>query len=212
MIDVEVSEETTDRLHAILAGIENAEEKVLKPALARGLSAGKTAFSKQTRETYHVSPSILSSYSKVGYKNVSVSGNGIIGSIEYSGGVIPLFKFNVDPKEPTYGKKAVKASVMRSGGQVVFENAFIAQMKSAQMKSGHLGIFERKGTWRRSTRPTKTGGNTENNEKIKELFGPSVPRMAENAVVLQSVEDRVNEVINQRIDHEIERILSGNGG
>lgn len=207
MIDVEVSEETTDRLHAILAGIENAEEKVLKPALARGLSAGKTAFSKQTRETYHVSPSILSSYSKVGYKNVSVSGNGIIGSIEYSGGVIPLFKFNVAPKKPTYGKKAVKASVMRSGGQVVFENAFIAQMKS-----GHLGIFEGKGTWRRSTRPTKTGGNTENNEKIKELFGPSVPRMAENAVVLQSVEDRVNEVINQRIDHEIERILSGNGG
>lgn len=207
MIDVEVSEETTDRLHTILAGIENAEEKVLKPALARGLSAGKTAFSKQTRETYHVSPSILSSYSKVGYKNVSVSGNGIIGSIEYSGGVIPLFKFNVAPKKPTYGKKAVKASVMRSGGQVVFENAFIAQMKS-----GHLGIFEGKGTWRRSTRPTKTGGNTENNEKIKELFGPSVPRMAENAVVLQSVEDRVNEVINQRIDHEIERILSGNGG
>lgn len=207
MIDVEVSEETTDRLHTILAGIENAEEKVLKPALARGLSAGKTAFSKQTRETYHVSPSILSSYSKVGYKNVSVSGNGIIGSIEYSGGVIPLFKFNVAPKKPTYGKKAVKASVMRSGGQVVFENAFIAQMKS-----GHLGIFEGKGTWRRSTRPTKTGGNTENNEKIKELFGPSVPRMAENAVVLQSVEDRVNEVINQRIDHETERLLSGNGG
>lgn len=207
MIDVKVSEETTDKLHTILAGIENAEEKVLKPALARGLSAGKTAFSKQTRETYHVSPSILSSYSKVGYKNVSVSGNGIIGSIEYSGGVIPLFKFNVAPKKPTYGKKAVKASVMRSGGQVVFENAFIAQMKS-----GHLGIFEGKGTWRRSTRPTKTGGNTENNEKIKELFGPSVPRMAENAVVLQSVEDRVNEVINQRIDHEIERLLSGNGG
>lgn len=207
MIDVEVSEETTNRLHAILAGIENAEEKVLKPALARGLSAGKTAFSKQIRETYHVSPSVLSSYSKVGYKNVSVSGNGIIGSIEYSGGVIPLFKFNVAPKKPTYGKKAVKASAMRSGGQVVFDNAFVAQMKS-----GHLGIFEGKGTWRRSTRPTNTGRNTENNEKIKELFGPSVPRMAENAVVLQSVEDRVNEVINQRIDHEIERLLNGNGG
>lgn len=207
MIDVEVSEETTNRLHAILAGIEKAEEKVLKPALARGLSAGKTAFSKQTRETYHVSSSVLSSYSKVGYKSVSVSGSGIIGSIEYSGGVIPLYKFNVAPKKPTYGKKAVKASVMRSGGQVVFDNAFIAQMGN-----GHIGIFEKKGTWRRSTRPTEAGTNTENNEKIKELFGPSVPKMAENAVVLQSVEDRVNEVVNQRIDHEIERLLSGNGG
>lgn len=207
MIDVEVSEETTDRLHTLLAGIDNAEEKVLKPALARGLSAGKTAFNKQIKETYHISPSIISDYSKVGYKNVSVSESGIIGSIEYAGGVIPLYKFNVAPKKPTYGKKAVKASVMRTGGQVVFDNAFIAQMKS-----GHMGIFEGKGTWRRNTRPTQKGRNTENNEKIKELFGPSVPRMAENTVVIQTVEDRVNEVINQRIDHEIERVLSGNGG
>ena len=41
MIEVEVSEETTNRLHAILEGMGLAEEKVLKPALSRGLSAGK---------------------------------------------------------------------------------------------------------------------------------------------------------------------------
>lgn len=33
MIDIEVSQETTNRLHAILSGLEKADEKVLKPAM-----------------------------------------------------------------------------------------------------------------------------------------------------------------------------------
>lgn len=201
---IEVSEQTINRIHAILAGVENADKRVLKPALARGLQAGKTAFSKQIRQTYHVTPSILSEYSRIGYKGVSIAGNSLIGSIEYAGGVIPLYKFNTTPKQPTYGKTSVKASVMQAGGQKVFDNAFVAQMGNK-----HSGVFERKGTWRRNTRQTNAGRNTKNNEKFKELFGPSVPKMAENAVIMQTVEDRVNEVINQRVEHEIERLLNG---
>ncbi len=45
MIDIEVSQETTNRLHAILSGLGKADEKkVLKPAMQRGLIAGRTAF------------------------------------------------------------------------------------------------------------------------------------------------------------------------
>ena len=32
---IEVSEQTINRIHAILAGVENADKKVLKPALTR---------------------------------------------------------------------------------------------------------------------------------------------------------------------------------
>ena len=42
---IEVSEQTIDRIHTILAGVEKADEKVLKPALARGLMAGKADLS-----------------------------------------------------------------------------------------------------------------------------------------------------------------------
>lgn len=49
MIDIEVSQETTNRLHAILSGLGKADEKVLKPAMQRGLIAGRTAFNKQIR-------------------------------------------------------------------------------------------------------------------------------------------------------------------
>lgn len=206
---IEVSEQTIDRLHTILAGVENADKKVLKPALTRGLMAGKTEFGKQIRKTYEITPSVFSEYAKVGYKNVSVAGDKIIGSIKYAGGVIPLYKFSVAPKLQTYGKKdrAVSVSVKKNTGKTVFDNAFIATMKS-----DHVGIFERKGTWRRSTRSTEENNNTGNNEKIKELFGPSVPSMAGEKDIMQAVEDRINEVINQRIDHEIDRLLSNSGG
>lgn len=66
MIDIEVSQETTNRLHAILSGLGKADEKVLKPAMQRGLIAGRTAFNKQIKSVYYVSPAVISRYSHIG--------------------------------------------------------------------------------------------------------------------------------------------------
>lgn len=209
MIDVDISAETADRLSRILEGMENAEEKVLRPALSRGLTAGKTAFGKQIKEVYNIATNKLSSrYARYGYKSISTEDDKIIGSIEFSGGVIPLYKFEVSPSEVNNGKtrKQVTAAVLRGADKTTLEDAFIAEMGS-----GHMGVFERSGKWKMKKRNTQTGRNTENNEKIEQLFGPSLARMAENAVVLESVEERVNEVINKRIQHELDRLLSSGG-
>ena len=115
--------------------------------------------------------------------------DGLIGSIEYTGTVIPLIKYNVAPQKATYGKTPVKAAVKRDESQVEFAEAF-----TAQIPNGHIGIYERK---------------NDSSYPIKQLYGPSVPRMADNAVVLKMVEGRVNEVINNRMEHEIDRILNG---
>lgn len=206
MVDIEVSQETTNRLHAILSGLGKADEKVLKPAMQRGLTAGRVAFSKQIKSTYYVSASVFTKYSHIGYKKVEMRSDGLIGSIEYAGTVVPLIKFNATPQKATYGKSPVKAAVKNGESQVELQNAF-----TAQMPNGHIGIYERKGTWRMDGRLNKEKENTDtkHNEQIKQLYGPSVPRMAENAVVLKTVEDRVNEVINNRMEHEIDRILNG---
>lgn len=95
MVDIEVSQETTNRLHAILSGLGKADEKVLKPAMQRGLAAGRTAFNKQIKSVYYVSPAVISRYSHIGYKKVEMRSDGLIGSIEYAGTVIPLIKYNV---------------------------------------------------------------------------------------------------------------------
>ncbi len=197
---IEVSEQTIDQIHTILAGVEKADEKVLKPALARGLMAGKTAAGKMVRQTYHISAGDFNSRGYMRYNSVTKNGDGIIGSIEYSGGVIPLMKFKVSPSTPKK-KTTPSAAVLKASSLVKFnrqKNVFVAQMKS-----GHIGIMERQ----KGTVSPATG-----KEKLKELLSPAVPQMVGNEKVMQNVEERVNEVINQRIEHEIERLLSKNGG
>lgn len=197
---IEVSEQTIDRIHTILAGVEKADEKVLKPALARGLMAGKTAAGKMVRQTYHISAGDFNSRGYMRYNSVTKNGDGIIGSIEYSGGVIPLMKFKVSPSTPKK-KTTPSAAVLKASSLVKFnrqKNVFVAQMKS-----GHIGIMERQ----KGTVSPATG-----KEKLKELLSPAVPQMVGNEKVMQNVEEQVNEVINQRIGHEIERLLSKNGG
>mgnify|MGYP003171504434 FL=1 len=65
------------------------------------------------------------------------------------------------------------------------------------MKSGHTGMFERDGAGRLP---------------ITEFMGPSAAQMAANSVVVEQVEEKAQEVINKRIEHEITRILNGYGG
>ena len=139
MVDIEVSQETTNRLHAILSGLGKADEKVLKPAMQRGLTAGRTAFNKQIKSVYYVSPAVISRYSHIGYKKVEMRSDGLIGSIEYAGTVIPLIKYNVAPQKATYGKTPVKAAVKRDESQ-----GDVGEAVPAQMPNGHRGRYERK--------------------------------------------------------------------
>lgn len=203
---IEVSEQTINRIHAILAGVENADKKVLKPALTRGLMAGKTAAGKAVRQTYHISAGDFNSRGYMKYNSVSQGGDGIVGSIEYSGGVIPLIRFKVSPDTPKR-KKTPSAAVLKASSLVKFgrENNVFVQ----QMESGHIGIFERKSGEYSASRGS---GQNKHTEKLKELLSPAVPQMVGNDEVMQTVEERVNEVINQRIDHEIERLLNKGGG
>ena len=67
----------------------------------------------------------------------------------------------------------------------------------ARMQSGHTGMFERDGSKRLP---------------ISEFMGPSTAQMAGNSIVLADVEEKAQEVINKRVEHEITRILNGYGG
>lgn len=122
MVDIEVSQETTNRLHAILSGL-GKRTKSTKTRNAKGLSAGRTAFNKQIKSVYYVSPAVISRYSHIGYKKVEMRSDGLIGSIEYAGTVIPLIKFNVAPQKATYGRTSVKAAVKRDESQVELQKA-----------------------------------------------------------------------------------------
>ena len=105
----------------------------------------------------------------------------------FSGTVIPLIKF--DTMATPSG--LVSARVKSSSPREILENAFRAKMGT------HEGIYERVGADR---------------FPLRELYGPSTPQMMySNEDVLDAMEERMVEVYEQRIDHEVERLLNGWG-
>ena len=98
--------------------------------------------------------------------------------------------------------RPVHPGIAAAGHQLVstspptFSRAFVAQMKS-----GHIGIFER------------TGGKTATGDaEIKEIMGSSVPQMLGNEDVQESLAEKTMAKMDERLEHEVNRILAGWGG
>lgn len=188
---IEVSEQAIDRIHTILAGVQDADKKVLKPAMARALMAGKAESKRQAVSVYHIKPGEFNKNAYIKYRGIKHHGEGeMIGEIEFAGSPVPLIKYKVTPQTPAKGKTAA-AAVLKKNAPVPFDRD--NDVHVLQMQSGHIGIFKGE------------------NGKLKELYAPSTPKMVENEEVRTKIEERVNEVLNQRIGHEIERLLGQYG-
>lgn len=184
---IEITSETIERTQTLLAGIPKGAERAFSAAINRGLSHAKTQALKQVKNVYAVKPAALNEATKTRVQTAS-TGN-LAGYVSFSGVKIPLYKFQVTPKEP--GKGKVRAGVMKGGG-TAFESAFIAKMKS-----GHIGIFER---------------ITSKRLPIEEKMGLSAAQMVQNEVIMEQLTKEAQEKVDERLKHEIERILNGYGG
>ena len=106
------------------------------------------------------------------------------GEVSVKGSPIRLFKFRVTPTSPR--RQLVTASVKRAKKSL--PNAFVQQMRN-----GTIGVFERA---KKSRYP------------IKQLYSVSAPQMAGNEEVLESAMERASIVFDERLDHEIGRLLN----
>lgn len=185
---IEITSETIERTQTLMAGIPKGAERALSSAINRGLSHTKTQAFKQVKTVYAVKQSALNEATTTKAQRAS-TGN-LAGYISFSGVKIPLYKFQVTPKAPGTGKK-VRAGVMKGGG-ATFDNAFIAEMKS-----GHIGIFER---------------ITSKRLPIEEKMGLSAAQMVKNEVIMDQLTKEAQEKVDERLKHEIDRILNGYGG
>ena len=184
---IEVSAEAIERVERILAGVPNGAERALSNAINRGLSRIKTGAKKRVKEVYTVQSSAFTASANTQVNKASTSN--LAGVVTFAGCKIPLYKFQVTPKAPGVGRK-VRAAV-RKGGGTQFEEAFIANLKYG------TGVFERE---------------TSKRFPVQELMGLSAAQMVENEHILQELAEEAQEVVNERIEHEIERILNGYGG
>ena len=169
---------------------KNELEKVIFRAARRASQSGVTVVKKEISKETTLKQSTIAKAVKSyvhGEPRSELASAFSIG-VRISDTTRPLSEFSFKPKIPK-PHTAPMVEIYR-GKQQKFENGAFVQ----KMPSGHIGIFEREG---KSRLP------------IKELRGPSITGIFKAQEGIQdSVFDRIYEILEKRINHEMEYLLS----
>ena len=199
-IGVQIDAETMERVEAMLAQVPKGAERAFSNAINRGLSKVKTGAFREVKRVYTVQSSALSSATSTNVKKASTGD--LAGHVHFAGYEIPLYKFNVTPKKPGTGKQV--SATMKRGGGAVYDDAFIAEMKS-----GHIGVFRRDTTKKRTERQVQSGMLK---YPIVEYGGLSAAHMVGETAVAEKLQEEAQKTVDERVMHEVERLLNGYGG
>ena len=174
-----------DRVVAMLAGIASGRDmqKAMNAALKRASAAGRAEAGRYVAERYYISASTFKKYfeSEDEMKGEGSSDQSL--SVTFRGGVIPLIEFNTH-----YTKNGGVSVKVKKGGGGTLRHAFISNM------NGSYQVYERYGRGK---------------GKLKRLYGPSAAHMLEDQTVNDKMQKRMDEVFNQRMEHEMNRIMNG---
>ncbi len=205
------------RAELVLAGINGGIDKAMKGAITRATEHLRSKSDDRIREHYAISKKNIRDEKNI-FLRYSYSPGTVIADIKFTGNKIPLYRYDgTSPKEPkrnmskiTYVRlglgedresKPVNPAVPASGHQLrgtspyKFRSAFVLEMKS-----GHKGIFKRTG-----------GIASTGNPEIQEIMGSSVAQMLGSEDVAQKLAEDARKTFNERLDHEIDRLLAGIG-
>lgn len=179
----DISQTKLDRVNAILKGIGNGSGafRAISAAMSRAAQAGKTEAARYAAETYNISQGAFRSKCHISY-SLSGGGGGVASiSVLFAGAVIPLIEFGGTSGGPQGG---VHVGPKRGGGSL--RTAFINAVY------GSRGVWERVGRKR---------------FPVEQKYGPSTGHMMQDDGVSDKLTERMVEVFDSRIEHEISRIL-----
>ena len=173
-----------ERVNKLLAGIGNGSGiyRAVSAALKRAAQSARTKAGQYTSAEYTINQGQFKSH--VRDKVYIEGGSGGVASVKivFAGSVIPLIEFNTK-----FSKTGGVATAVKRGGGGVLEHAFVANVH-------RIGVYER---------------ITSSRLPIEQKYGPSAAHMMENENVEQKMEQQVVTVFNERIEHEITRVLNG---
>jgi hypothetical protein len=182
MIDVTL--ENYNLVQKMLKGQPKKVNLVLSRAINRAATTAKAVMSKKVREVYLVPAAEVKK--TIGITKATTSRPSAI--VKSMGKRIGLAKFKTSPAAPRPANppSAYKSQVKKSGGLKVVEGGFLANV------NGGVGFFRRTGSSRLP---------------IARLMGPSVPQMIGQKSVIEWVELQAKNMLNTRIQHELEQVL-----
>lgn len=185
---IELSIPQFERLQKRLKDIPEKIPVVTARAINRAAEAAKTEGSKFVRETYTVKHSSV--LRKIKIKKAYPAD--LIADIRVTGRTLSVINFRVKKNVPLpTRKKYAKVRVKKKGGKLkAIKGSFLLTTTK-----GYTNVF---------TRITKE------RFPLRSHHGPSVPQMMGNEEGLKRMEDKAREVLDKRLDHEIERVLGGN--
>lgn len=192
MIFSEIKVTSVEEIEKRLGNFKSQTPLVLSRAINRAIQNVKKNMGKETSQLYYISSSDVKKTVKV----TKASKGSLKAAAISSGAGIELTKYKVSPKTPvryrgaSRSPRVYKAGVKKSGGLKPLDGdpkSFVAVMKS-----GHVGVFTRK------------GGKS---LPIKQLYGPSVPQIVKNEDIMTKINKEASETLQKRIDAEINNIL-----
>ena len=189
---VEIKPPDTSKWDRIVKGALSPNEfnKAMARAINDALAAAKTQALKGVTDRYTIKRKEIADL----VSTRKASGDNPGGMLRFRSQRKGLAKFKTRPAAPPIQsgvpverRKAVQVELLKGHG-FTLPKGFVAQMRS-----GHIGVFRREGAERLG---------------IDERTGPTIAHMVGSREVIENVQERADEVLNNRIDHHIARALA----
>ncbi len=178
----DISKDKLERVNAILSGIRNGSGafEAIGAAMNRAAKAGEHEAAKYASEVYNITQGTFRSRCRISF--TMSGGSGGVASIQvlFAGAVIPLIEF-----QGTSGGPQGPVRVGPKRGGATLRSAFLTTIYSN-------GVWERVGRKR---------------FPVEQKYGPSTGHMMQDEGVSDKVTNKMMEVFDSRIEHEISRIL-----
>ena len=182
---INISNDTLNKHSEALKNLGKDGNKALARALNRAVDAGVTQAARSVSSEYYVQNQKV----KKTIKTKKANANSLTAGFISAGNAIPLINFKTNPKRVPAKKPKIllQAGVLRSGGLGSIKNAFVNKTKS-----GKIHVLQR---------------TTNSSYPIKVLYGLSIPQMVGSKKIGEKIEDRAVEILDSRVQHEIDRLL-----
>lgn len=182
---MEAAQAQIDKASRYLAGIPEGTERAVLNAMRRAMESARTAGTYKIFEVYD----LFATYGDVRRSFCMTkrpSRKDLTAQLTSRGMNLPMYKFLYKPTRDTTGKRRrlVRVSVKRDGGLKPLGQGFVHQG----------GVYQRVG---KTSYP------------INPVYGVSIPQMLGNKEVVNVVESTMVKVTEERLDHEIYRLLNG---